>query len=71
MSIEQTSRALRVAIFGCGRMGLQHARSTSELGHRVSVACDVEVVRASALASNHPGCEIVTDAYWVLSILAK
>jgi len=61
MSIDQPPDALRVAIFGCGRMGLQHARSTSQLGHRVSVACDVDVVRAAALASNHPGCEIVTD----------
>jgi predicted dehydrogenase len=61
MPIDQSSHALRIAIVGCGRMGLQHARSASQLGHRVSVAYDVDVVRASALASNHPGCEIVTD----------
>jgi len=56
------SRQLRIAIVGCGRMGLQHARSASQLGHRISVACDVDVARASALAGTHPGCEIVTDA---------
>lgn len=53
---------LRVAIVGCGRMGLQHARSASALGHRVSVACDVDPARAAALAANHPGCEAMDDA---------
>jgi len=53
---------LRIAIVGCGRMGLQHARSASQLGHRISVACDVDSARAAALAANHPGCEAVADA---------
>jgi predicted dehydrogenase len=53
---------LRIAIVGCGRMGLQHARSASLLGHHISVACDVDSARASALADNHPGCEAVNDA---------
>jgi myo-inositol 2-dehydrogenase/D-chiro-inositol 1-dehydrogenase len=59
MSIETTG--LRMAIVGCGRMGLQHARSAAQLGHRVRVVCDVDLVRATALASNHPGCAVVTD----------
>ena len=53
---------LRIAIVGCGRMGLQHARSASQLGHRISVAFDVDLARASALAGSHAGCETVTDA---------
>lgn len=56
------SDSLRIAIVGCGRMGLQHARSASQLGHRISVACDVDGARASALASAYPGCEVFTDA---------
>jgi predicted dehydrogenase len=62
MRTELRQKPLRVAIVGCGRMGLQHARSASQLGHRVSVACDADRARASALAGNHPGCEVVTDA---------
>ena len=53
---------LRIAIVGCGRMGLHHARSGSQLGHRVVVACDVDAARASALAAAYPGCEVVSDA---------
>jgi myo-inositol 2-dehydrogenase / D-chiro-inositol 1-dehydrogenase len=52
----ETRQVLRVAIVGCGRMGLQHAKSSAQLGHRVSVACDVDLARAAALAANHPGC---------------
>jgi myo-inositol 2-dehydrogenase / D-chiro-inositol 1-dehydrogenase len=62
MNTEKRSDSLRIAIVGCGRMGLQHARSTSQLGHRVRVACDVDATRASALAGEHPGCEAITDA---------
>src|SRR4051812_31429720 len=54
--------ALRIAIVGCGRMGLSHARSAVRLGHRVVVACDLDVARASALAATFPGCEVVTDS---------
>jgi predicted dehydrogenase len=43
-------------------MGLQHARNASRLGHRISVACDPDSARASALAGNHPGCEALADA---------
>ena len=53
---------LRIAIVGCGRMGLQHAKSASQLGHRVVVACDVDLARAAALAGSHPGCEAIADA---------
>lgn len=52
---------LQVAIIGCGRMGLQHARSVAVLGHRVAVACDVDATRAAALANNYPGCKVITD----------
>jgi myo-inositol 2-dehydrogenase / D-chiro-inositol 1-dehydrogenase len=62
MRTDIRSDYLRIAIVGCGRMGLQHARSASQLGHRVVVACDVDIARASALAANHPGCEAVSDA---------
>ena len=62
MRTDKRPDSLRIAIVGCGRMGLQHARSASQLGHRIRVACDVDVARASALASEHPGCEVVTDA---------
>lgn len=55
------SDALRVAIVGCGRMGVQHARSASALGHRVVVACDVDGTRAAALAASHPACEVAMD----------
>lgn len=54
--------SLRIAIIGCGRMGLQHARNASQLENRISVACDPDLARASALAGSYPGCEIVTDA---------
>ena len=53
---------MRIAIVGCGRMGLQHARSAAQLGHRVAVACDVDQPRAATLAAAYPGCEAVTDA---------
>src|SRR6266542_3034427 len=53
---------LRIAIVGCGRMGLHHARSSTQLGHRITVACDVDLARAVALAANHPGCQSVADA---------
>ena len=62
MSIDVSAAPLRVAIVGCGRMGAWHARSTAALGHRVTVACDVDRSRAAALAASHPGCEIATDA---------
>src|SRR3954462_1432954 len=53
--------SLRIAIVGCGRMGLQHARSAAALGHRIVVACDVDGARASALAAAYPGCAGLTD----------
>lgn len=64
MTLETTVRRepLRVAIVGCGRMGLIHARSVARLGHRVAVACDVDLARAAALAQSYPGCEIAADA---------
>src|SRR5437764_65607 len=62
MRTDKRPDSLRIAIVGCGRMGLQHARSASQLGHRIRVACDVDGARASAVASEHPGCEVVTDA---------
>jgi myo-inositol 2-dehydrogenase/D-chiro-inositol 1-dehydrogenase len=54
--------ALRIAIVGCGRMGLAHAKSAARLGHRVVVACDLEPARASALAAAYPACEVLTDS---------
>jgi len=54
--------ALRIAIVGCGRMGSHHARSATHLGHRVAIACDVDLSRAAVLAANYPGCEAVADA---------
>ena len=42
-------------------MGLQHARTASQLGHRISVACDVDLARATALASAYLGCQAITD----------
>ena len=62
MQIETRTDALRVAIVGCGRMGLHHARSALKLGHRVVIACDLDPARAAALAADHPGCEVLTDA---------
>jgi myo-inositol 2-dehydrogenase/D-chiro-inositol 1-dehydrogenase len=56
MSIE-----LRIAIVGCGRMGSQHARSAAQLGHRVSVVCDVDLIRATALASNYADCKVTSN----------
>src|SRR5690242_11196262 len=53
--------ALRIAIVGCGRMGLTHAQGAARLGHRVIVACDPDGARAGALAAAHPGCEVLTD----------
>jgi predicted dehydrogenase len=60
MSIE--INPLRIAIVGCGRMGLHHARSTAQLRHRVAFACDPDLARAAALAVAHPGCQVVADA---------
>jgi myo-inositol 2-dehydrogenase / D-chiro-inositol 1-dehydrogenase len=54
--------ALRIAIVGCGRMGLSHANSAARLGHRVVAACDLDAARAAALAAAHPGCEVLTDS---------
>src|SRR5438552_37492 len=53
--------ALRGAIVGCGRMGLTHAKSAARLGHRMVLACDPDLARASALAATYPGCEAVAD----------
>src|SRR3954467_11863495 len=61
MNIE-SRKVLRIAIVGCGRMGLQHAKSSAQLGHRVTVACDVELARATALAGGHAGCVAFADA---------
>jgi myo-inositol 2-dehydrogenase/D-chiro-inositol 1-dehydrogenase len=55
------STELRIAIVGCGRMGLQHARGAAQLGHRVSVVCDVDLVRATALASNYADCKVTAS----------
>lgn len=57
----ETKKSLRIAIVGCGRMGLQHAKSSAQLGHRVTVACDVDLARATALAAAHPGCVALGD----------
>lgn len=43
-------------------MGIQHARSTALLGHRVSAVCDPDLVRATALASLYPDCAVLTNA---------
>jgi predicted dehydrogenase len=53
---------LRIAVVGCGRMGLQHAKSTAQLGHRVAFACDVDAARAAALAAQYPGCVALAAA---------
>ena len=58
----KTETPLRIAIVGCGRMGLQHARSASQLGHGIRLACDMDVARASTLAAEYPGCEVLGDA---------
>jgi myo-inositol 2-dehydrogenase/D-chiro-inositol 1-dehydrogenase len=43
-------------------MGIQHARSSAQLGHKVAVVCDVDLVRATALGSVYPDCaEVLTD----------
>jgi predicted dehydrogenase len=52
---------MRIAIVGCGRMGLTHAKNAAVLGHRVSIACDPDTARAAALAAMVPGCEAVAD----------
>jgi predicted dehydrogenase len=57
----ETRKVLRIAIVGCGRMGLIHARSSAQLGHRVTIACDVDLARATTLASAHPGCVAFGD----------
>jgi myo-inositol 2-dehydrogenase / D-chiro-inositol 1-dehydrogenase len=61
MNTEPRKR-LRIAVVGCGRMGLQHAKSAAQLGHYVYVACDVDLARATALAAAHPGCIAFADA---------
>jgi len=55
------STELQIAIVGCGRMGIQHARSSAALGHKVSVVCDLDLVRATALASLYPDCAVLTN----------
>ncbi|MGE5049180.1 MAG: Gfo/Idh/MocA family protein, partial [Deltaproteobacteria bacterium] len=57
----ETRRTLGIAVVGCGRMGLQHAKSAAQLGHRVAIACDVDLSRATALAAAHPGCIALAD----------
>jgi myo-inositol 2-dehydrogenase / D-chiro-inositol 1-dehydrogenase len=57
----EPGKVLRIAVVGCGRMGLQHAKSSVQLGHRVTVACDVDSQRAAALASAHPDCVALAD----------
>jgi len=42
-------------------MGLQHARTASQLGHRISVASDVDPARATALASGYSGSQAISD----------
>lgn len=55
------TKVLRIAIVGCGRMGLQHAKSSAQLGHRVAFACDLDLARATALATAYPGCTAFSD----------
>jgi predicted dehydrogenase len=55
------NKVLRIAIVGCGRMGLQHAKSSAQLGHRVAAACDLDLARATALATGYPGCIAFDD----------
>lgn len=58
--------SLRIGIVGCGRMGREHARAASRLGHQIAIACDVDAGRAAALAECYPGCEVVTQPAAVL-----
>lgn len=54
-------RALRIAIVGCGRMGSQHAATAARLGHRVVIACDLNMAHASALAAKFADCRVLTE----------
>jgi predicted dehydrogenase len=64
MSSER-KQVLRIAIVGCGRMGSVHAKNAAQLGHAVSVACDVDPARAASLAAVHPGCVALQDAAFI------
>jgi len=50
---------LRVAIVGCGLIGLK--RATALRGSTVTVSCDLSSERAGKLASGYPGCGVTTD----------
>ncbi len=48
---------MRVAIVGCGAIGVKRARSLGEAGRLVAVA-DIKPQRAWQLAHQYPGCEV-------------
>ena len=50
---------LNIAIVGCGLIGRKRASALA--GSRLAVCCDVDSVRAQALAAAHPGAEPATD----------
>jgi predicted dehydrogenase len=52
--------AMRVAIVGCGAVGLKRARALGDAGRLVVVA-DIKLQRAWALAHQFPGCEVAAD----------
>src|ERR1035441_5795228 len=50
---------LNIAIVGCGLTGSKRAQSLA--GARLALCCDLDLVRAQALADAHPGAEPATD----------
>ena len=51
---------LTIGIVGCGRMGLERARSSAACGARIAIVYDTDESRATSLAAQYPGCRVAT-----------
>ncbi len=54
---------MRIGIVGCGRMGIERARSSAACGAQVVAVWDEDRVRAESLAAQHNGCAVTQGLF--------